>query len=52
MLMEIDPLGVAPVQLVLLTVVAAVTTGLTWVSLMVKPVIALLQFDPVLVACT
>ena len=47
-----DPFGVTPVQFVLLMVAAALTAGLTCVSLMVKGVTGDLQFVDVLVACT
>ena len=52
MFIVIDPFGVAPTQFVLLIVVAAVTAGLIWVSLIVNGVINYLQFVEALVACT
>ena len=48
----IDPFGAIPVQFVLLIIAAAVTGGLTCVSLMVKGVIGDLQFVVVFVART
>ena len=52
MLIVSNPFGVAPLQLVLLVVVAADTAGFTWVSVIVKLVIGDLQFVVVFVAST